>query len=299
MPELPDIAIYVERLNALVQGQRLDKIRLASPFVVRTFDPKISEANGRVVLEVTRLGKRMVFALEDDLFMVVHLMVAGRFRWKKAGVSIKGKGVLAAFDFPNGSLRFTEVSKQKRASIHLVRGRAALGPFDRGGLEVFGATRDQFVEVLQRERHTIKRTMTDPRFYSGIGNAYSDEILHRARISPVKMSTSLSDDEIDRLHRATLDTLRLFTDRIRDEVGDKFPDKVTAFRADFATHGKYKEPCPVCATPIQRIIRGEHETNYCPTCQTGGKLLADRALSRLLKKDWPKTLEELDERLGR
>jgi len=299
MPELPDVEIYVERLNALVGGQPLEKIRLASPFVVRTFDPRITEANGKIVHEVTRLGKRMIFALEDDLFMVVHLMVAGRFRWKKRGVSIKGKGVLGAFDFPDGSIRFTEASKQKRASIHLVRGRSALLPFDRGGLEVVGASREQFVEVLKRERHTIKRTLTDPRFYSGIGNAYSDEILHRAQISPVKMSTSLDDDQIDRLHTATLDILTLFTDRIREEIGDKFPDKVTAFRDDFAVHGKYKVPCPVCETPVQRIIRGEHETNYCPTCQTGGKLLADRALSRLLKKDWPKTLEELDERLGR
>ena len=299
MPELPDIAIYVERLNALIGGQPLEAIRLASPFVVRTFDPRITEANGKVVLGVTNLGKRIIFELEDDLFMIVHLMVAGRLRWQKKGVSIKGKGVLGAFDFPDGCVRFTEVSKQKRASIHLVRGRSAIEPFDRGGLDVFGATRAQFVEVLQRERHTIKRTMTDPRFYAGIGNAYSDEILHRARISPVKMSTSLNDDEIDRLHKSTLEILRLFTDRIRDEIGDKFPDKVTAFRDDFAVHGKYKVPCPVCATPVQRIIRGEHETNYCPTCQTGGKLLADRALSRLLKKDWPKTLEELDERLGR
>lgn len=299
MPEYPDVVVYMERLAAFCVGKPIEKIRVASPFIVRSFDPRLSESHGHTVTGTSRIGKRLVLHLDGDLFLVMHLMVAGRLRWKPPGTSIRGKNVQAILDFPDGCLVFTEASKKKRASIHLVRGAEGLEPFHRGGISVHDATVEQFAAALTRERHTLKRTLTDPRILDGIGNSYSDEILHRARLSPVKMSTSLSDDEIETLHAACIAVLDRWTDELRDEVGGGFPDKVTAFREGMAVHGRYKEPCPVCETPVQRIVHGDNETNYCPTCQTGGKLLADRALSRLLKKDWPKTVAELEDRLGR
>ncbi len=296
MPEYPDVQLYVERLQAKVAGRSIEALRVASPFVVRTFDPPISDVTGRTILTVHSIGKRLVFGLDDDRFLVIHLMIAGRLRWRKRGASHRARNVLAVFDFSDGSLVFTEASKKKRASIHLVVGTEALVDFDRGGLSVFDIDGDAFAERVRTERHTLKRTLTDPRLFSGIGNAYSDEILFRAQLSPVKMSTSLSDDEIARLFTACTDVLTEWLNRFREEIGDGFPDVVTAFRPEMNTHGRHKQPCRVCASPIQRIVHGDNETNYCATCQTGGKLLADRALSRLLKSDWPKTLEELEER---
>ena len=296
MPELPDVEIYRERLEARLVGRRIEGFRSGSPFLVRTFDPPIREIVGAEVREIRRLGKRLVWALDGDLFLVMHLMIAGRLRWKKAGASPRGRGVVAVFDVPGGCVVFTEASKKKRASLHLVRGEEALAPFDRGGLEPLAIDATAFAERVRLERHTLKRTLTDPTLFSGIGNAYSDEILFEARLSPVRMSTALDDEAIERLRQATHAVLTRFTERIRAEVGDGFPDKVTAFRDDFAVHGRYKAPCRVCQSPIQRIVRGDHETNYCATCQNEGRLLADRALSRLLKTDWPRTLEELEER---
>ncbi len=303
MPELPDVAVYVERLRALTIGKPLENIRIASVFVLRTFSPSPKELHGAIVETVERLGKRIVIGLAGDRYIVIHLMIAGRLRWRarRAGVieKIPNKVGLAGFDFPNGTVMFTEASPKKRASIHIVAGRAALADFDRGGLDVFTATKEQFAERLRSERHTVKRSLTDPTLFDGIGNAYSDEILHHAKLSPFRMSTSMTDDEIAILHGACVTTLELWTQRSRDEVGDgpdAFPDKVTAFRPEMAVHGKYGKPCPVCATPIQRIVYADNEANYCPTCQTEGKLLADRSLSRLLKEDWPRTLEELEER---
>ena len=300
MPEYPDVVVYMERLAAFTVGKTLEKIRVASPFIVRTFKPRISEAQGHTVTGTSRIGKRLVLHLDGDLHLVMHLMVAGRLRWKPTGTSIRGKNVQAIFDFPDGCLVFTEASKKKRASIHLVHGGPeVLEPFDRGGISVHDSTTEQFAEAIRRERHTLKRTLTDPRILDGIGNSYSDEILHKARLSPVRMSTALSDEEVERLHRTSVEVLDHWAQEMRNEVGEGFPDKVTAFRDGMAAHGRYKKPCPVCSTPIQRIVHGDNETNYCPTCQTGGKLLADRALSRLLKKDWPKTIAELEDRLGR
>ena len=303
MPELPDVAVYVERLHALTVGQRLESIRIASVFVLRTFSPSPKELVGAVVTSVERLGKRIILGVEGERFLVIHLMIAGRLRWrvKRAGEieKIPNKVGLAAFDFPNGTVMFTEASPKKRASIHLVAGRAALADFDRGGLDVFAATEAQFAERLRGERHTVKRSLTDPTLFDGIGNAYSDEILHHAKLSPFRMTTSMTDDEVAILHGSCVTTLELWTQRTRDEVGsgpDAFPDKVTAFRPEMAVHGKYGKPCPVCATPVQRIVYADNEANYCPTCQTEGRLLADRSLSRLLKEDWPRTLEELEER---
>jgi formamidopyrimidine-DNA glycosylase len=258
--------------------------------------PSPRELVGAKVAGVERMGKRILLALEGERFVVIHLMIAGRLRWKERGAKVPGKVGLAAFDFPNGSVIFTEASPKKRASIHLVAGRAALAEFDRGGLDVFAATAAEFAERLREERHTVKRSLTDPTLFDGIGNAYSDEILHAARLSPFRMTPSMTDEEIGRLHRACIETLELWTRRLRDEVGDGFPDKVTAFRPEMAVHGKYGVPCPVCGTPVQRIVYADNEANYCPTCQTEGRLLADRALSRLLKEDWPKSLEELEER---
>jgi formamidopyrimidine-DNA glycosylase len=299
MPEFPDVVVYVERLAARVIGRPLEAIRLGSPFVVRTAAPPLSEVVGRTVQTVDRLGKRIVLGFDDDLFLVVHLMIAGRLRMKTRGASHRGKDVLAVFDFPGESLVFTEASMKKRASLHLVRGRTELAPFDRGGLEVFDADVTTFGERLRSERHTLKRSLTDPTLFSGIGNAYSDEILFRARISPVKMSTSITDDEVQTLFDATRAVLTEWLERFRAEVGDGFPDKVTAFREDMAVHGKYRKPCPVCGHEVQRIVSGDNESNYCAHCQTGGRLLADRALSQLLKADWPRTLEELEERRSR
>jgi formamidopyrimidine-DNA glycosylase len=292
VPELPDVTVYVERIAALTVGAPLEDVRLASPFLVRTFDPPIAEARGRRVLAVRRLGKRIVLAFDGDLFLAIHLMVAGRFRWRERGAKIPGKIGLAAFDFPSGTLLLTEASTKKRAALHLVRGETALSALDRGGLEPLGATAQSFAAALRSESHTLKRALTDPRIFAGVGNAYSDEILHRARLSPVRLTGALSDEEVARLHRACADVLTEWTDRLRRETGDSFPEKVTAFREGMAVHGRYKEPCPVCGAPVQRIRYAENETNYCAKCQTGGKLLADRALSRLLKGDWPRSLEE-------
>ncbi|MBI3724884.1 formamidopyrimidine-DNA glycosylase [bacterium] len=297
MPELPDIVVYVEALERRTKGQALERIRLRSPFLVRSVDPPISRAEGRRVLSLSRLGKRIVFELEDELFLVFHLMIAGRFHWKEKGAGVPGKIGLAAFDFPAGTLMLTEASSKKRASLHLLPGRESLAALDRGGLEVQGASLATFEAVLRRENHTLKRALTDPTLFSGIGNAYSDEILHRARLSPVKLSQKLPREEVKRLFSACKKTLEDWTERLRRETGDGFPEKVTAFRDGMAVHGRYDEPCPECGSPVQRIVLGDHETNYCARCQTGGKLLADRALSRLLKGDWPKTLDELEDRL--
>ena len=299
MPELPDIVVYLDALAPRVVGQPLEELRLPSPFLLRTVEPPIAEARGKRVESLRRMGKRLVFCLEGERFLVLHLMVAGRLRWAERGKKPHGKIGLAAFDFPTGTLLLTEASTKKRASLHFVHGEAALAEFDRGGLEVLTAKRAQFSEALTRENHTLKRSLTDPRLFSGIGNAYSDEILHRAKLSPVRLSSQLTPDEIARLYDATRAVLVEWTERLRRDVGDGFPDKVTAFREEMAVHGRYRQPCPVCKTPVQRIRYAENETNYCPTCQTGGKLLADRALSRLLHGDWPKTLEELEERKRR
>jgi formamidopyrimidine-DNA glycosylase len=295
MPELPDVVVYIEALERRIMGQTLRRIRLASPFLLRSVDPPLSEAYGKKVLGLRRLGKRIVFVLEGDLYLIIHLMIAGRFHWKSAGAKVPGKLGLAAFDFPTGTLVLTEAGTKKRASLHLVRGEEALSEHARGGLEVLDADLSSFREALTRENHTLKRSLTDPRLFSGIGNAYSDEILHAAKLSPVKQTRQLSDDEIERLFYATKQTLRDWVERLRLEAGEPFPEKMTAFRKDMAVHGKYKKPCPVCGSPVQRIVYAENETNYCARCQTGGKLLADRALSRLLKQDWPRTLEEMEE----
>ena len=293
MPELPDVTVYVESIAARVAGQPLQGVRVASPFVVRTFDPPLSAASGRRVLEVRRLGKRIVFVLEGGLFLVIHLMIAGRFKWLERGAKIPGKVGLAALDFPPGTLVLTEAATKKRASIHLAR---ALDEFQRGGIEPLMCTLDEFEAALRRENHTLKRSLTDPRLFSGIGNAYSDEILHRAKLSPALLTQKMSRDEVRALFEATRTVLTEWTERLRQEAREKFPEKVTAFRDDFAVHGKYKQPCPVCGTAVQRIAYADNETNYCPRCQTGGKLLSDRSLARLLHDDWPRTIEELEER---
>jgi len=294
VPELPDVAIYVERLRALTVAQPLERIRIASPFVLRTVSPSPRELEGATVETVERLGKRIVIGLAGDRYVVIHLMIAGRLRWKKKGEKVPAKVGLVGFDFPNGTLIFTEASPKKRASLHLVAGRAGLADFDRGGLDVLAASPAEFADRLRSERHTIKRSLTDPTLFDGIGNAYSDEILHAAKLSPFRMTSAMTDAEIATLHRACLDVLTVWTQRTRAEVGDGFPDKVTAFRPEMAVHGKYGQPCPVCGTAVQRIVYADNEANYCPTCQTEGKLLADRSLSRLLKDDWPRTLEELE-----
>ena len=295
MPELPDITVYVEALNRRVAGATLDEVRLRSPFLLRSVDPPITTVKGKVVNEVSRLGKRIVFALEQELYIVLHLMIAGRLKWREAGKKASGKIDLAAFDFSTGTLLLTEAGSKRRASLHVARGREALASFDRGGLEVLTATVTEFAERLTSESHTVKRALTDPRLFSGIGNAYSDEILHRAKLSPVKLTRRLSGAETETLFDAARATLIEWTDRLREETGDGFPEKVTAFRDAMAVHGRYGEPCPACGSSVQRIRYADNETNYCPTCQTDGKLLADRALSRLLREDWPRSLEELDE----
>ncbi|WP_394837053.1 formamidopyrimidine-DNA glycosylase [Pendulispora rubella] len=299
MPELPDVTLYIEAIAARVVGQPLRKIRLASPFVLRTVVPAPARFEGHPVTDVRRVGKRIVLGLRDGdtrLFAVIHLMIAGRFRFLPPAAKIPGKVGLAAFDFPNGTLVLTEVSKKKRASIHLVEGEAALRALDPGGLEVLTADLAAFRQALTRENHTLKRSLTDPHLFSGIGNAYSDEILHRAGLSPVRLTAHLTDEEIARLFEATTATLVDWTNRLRDEAAGKFPEKVTAFRPEMAVHGRYGQPCPVCGGRVQRIVYAENETNYCPRCQTGGKLLMDRSLSRLLKDDWPKTIDELEQR---
>jgi formamidopyrimidine-DNA glycosylase len=296
VPELPDIELYLHALRARVVGQRLARVRLASPFLVRSVDPPVQAAEGRAVMALSRMGKRVVWALEHDLFLVFHLMIAGRFRWKPVNAAIPGRLGLAAFDFEHGTLLMTEAGSTRQASLHVVRGQSALRAHDPGGMEVLDASVEPFAAALRRENHTLKRALTDPRVLSGIGNAYSDEILHAARLSPLKLTASLRDEDVRRLHRATIDTLMRWRDQLIAETGDAFPDKVTAFRAGMAVHGRFGRPCPVCATPIQRIRYASNEANYCPTCQTDGKLLADRSLSRLLRQDWPRTLEELEKR---
>jgi formamidopyrimidine-DNA glycosylase len=299
MPELPDLTVYIEALERRIVGQPIVKIRLASPFVLRSVAPSVAEVTGKKVRSIERLGKRLIFVLDDDLFAVIHLMVAGRFQWQdEPGAKVPGKVGLLAIDFPNGTLLLTEASTKKRASLHLAKGRASLEAFSRGGLEPIGSTLPAFTEALRRERHTLKRALTDPRLFAGIGNAYSDEILHRAKMSPVTRTDRLDDAAIARLHDATIAVLEEWTERLRRETGEGFPGKgkVTAFRPEMAVHGKFGQPCPVCGTKVQRIVYAENEANYCPRCQTDGKLLADRSLSRLLKENWPKTIEELEGR---
>jgi formamidopyrimidine-DNA glycosylase len=294
MPELPDIVVYLEALQQRIVGRPLQAVRLGSPFLLRSVDPPLSAAHGRAVLGLRRLGKRIVLVLEDDLFLVLHLMIAGRLRWKERGAKIPRRLGQAAFDFPEGTLLLTEAGSKRRASLHLMLGEGALAPFQRGGLEVLESSVEEFTSALRRESHTLKRALTDPRLFSGIGNAYSDEILHRARLSPLKLTSALVAHEAARLHSASLTTLAEWTDRLRSEAGGEFPEKVTAFREGMAVHGRFKKPCPECGTAVQRIVYAENECNYCPRCQTQGRLLADRALSRLLKDDWPRTIEELE-----
>jgi len=296
MPELPDVTVYVEALERFVVGRTLERFRLASPFLVRSFEPPVATVEGRTVLGVRRLGKRIVLAFDDQLYLVLHLMIAGRLRWRPRGAKVPRRHGLAAFDFAAGSLLLTEASSRKRASLYLVRGEAALAEHDPGGVEVFAVDLDGFRAGLGRKNHTLKRALTDPRLVSGIGNAYSDEILHHAGLSPFKQTAQLGDMEWARLFAAVREVLAQWTERLRREVGAGFPDKVTAFRPEMAVHGRYRQPCPVCGAQVQRLAYADHEANYCPGCQTGGRLLADRALSRLLKQDWPRTLEELEAR---
>ena len=299
MPELPDILLYQRALAARIGGARLEHLRITSPFLLRTADPPVADVEGHRVEEVRRLGKRIVLAFDDDYFAVLHLMIAGRLHWKPPGVRIPGRSGLAAWDFSDGSLLLTEAATKHRASLHLLRGAAGLATFDRGGLDVLRATPEQFRAALTRESHTLKRALTDPRLLDGIGNAYSDEILHAARLSPLRLTGQLTSEEMDRLFQATRRTLDHWIERLRVEAGDGFPEKVTAFREGMAVHGRFRQPCPACGSPIQRIRYAENEVNYCATCQTGGRLLADRSLSRLLKEDWPRSLDEWEERVGR
>ena len=295
MPELPDLTAYVEALDRFIVGRTVESVRLVTPFLVRSWEIPVSVAQGRRVVSAERVAKRMVIGFEGDLFFVIHLMIAGRFHWRKRGAVVLRRTDHLALDFDNGSLFLTEASTKKRASLFVVHGREGLRAHDPGGLEPLTSSRAEFCARLLIENHTVKRTLTDPRLFAGIGNAYSDEILHRAKVSPLTWTTRLSDEEIERLHKATLATLNEWCDRLRAQWGATFPEKVTAFHPEMAVHGKAKEPCPVCATPVQRIAYADNECNYCPTCQTGGKLLADRGLSRLLRSDWPKSLEELFE----
>jgi formamidopyrimidine-DNA glycosylase len=315
VPELPDIEVYAEAIAARAAGTPLERIRLGSPFLLRSTDPPISAAEGRRLAAVRRLGKRLVFSLDraprtvgatshpdgrgtpepgDPLFLVLHLMIAGRLHWKERGAKLPGRVGLAAFDFPAGSLVLTEAGSKRRAALHLVRGEAPLAALDRGGTEPLEATLDAFRAALRRENHTLKRALTDPSLFSGIGNAYSDEILHRARLSPVKLTSRLDEEEIARLHAATREVLSEWVARLREEAAGRFPEGVTAFREEMAVHGRHRRPCPVCGTLVQRIVRAENEVNYCPRCQTGGQILSDRSLARLLKEDWPRTIEELE-----
>jgi formamidopyrimidine-DNA glycosylase len=296
VPELPDITIYVERLDAYTRGKVVERVRLGSPFVLRSVDPPISAVHGKVIERVGRIGKRLVLSFPDELHVVIHLMIAGRLRWKKPGAAVAKKVGLAAFDFADGALMFTEASPKKRASITVVRGQAALDDIHRGGIDLLTASLAEVTAALRAENHTIKRALTDPTVIDGVGNAYSDEILHRARLSPFRQTRQLTDDELARLHAASREVLTEWIERLRAEVGDGFPDVVTAFHAEMAVHGKYGQPCPVCGHKVQRIRYADNEANYCAVCQTAGKLLADRGLSRLLKENWPKTLEELEER---
>jgi formamidopyrimidine-DNA glycosylase len=299
MPELPDLEVYREALEARILGTRLERIRLTSPFLLRSVSPPLEEAHGRQVTGLRRLGKRLVFDLDEDLFLVLHLMIAGRLRWKSLGTAPPKKSGLAAFDFQSGTLILTEAGSKKRASLHLASGLEALTAHDPGGVEPLRVDLAKFRTVLESERHTLKRSLTDPHLFAGIGNAYSDEILHRARLSPFKLSDSLSAEEGERLFQATRTTLEEWTERLKTEVGDGFPEKVTAFRPEMAVHGRYGKPCPDCEAPVQRILYAETEANYCARCQTEGRILADRVLSRLLKKDWPRSLDELERQRDR
>ena len=298
MPEYPDLTVYIEALSRRVLGQHLEHIRLASPFVLRSVDPPTSLVVDRKVTGFRRIGKRIVTELEGGFFLVIHLMISGRLHWKERGAKIPGRLGLAALDFSTGTLILTEASTKKRASLHLARGEAALKEFERGGLEVMDTSYEEFARVVRSENHTLKRAMTDPRLLSAIGNAYSDEILHRAKLSPVKLTSRITDEEMERLYASTKEVLAEWTERLRRDAGEGFPEKVTAFRPEMAVHGKFRSPCPVCGAPVQRIVHAENETNYCPVCQTEGRLLADRALSKLLHSDWPRTLEELEEAKG-
>jgi formamidopyrimidine-DNA glycosylase len=298
MPELPDIVIYLEALTPRILGLPLERARVTSPFLLRTADPPLPAVEGKSVQGLRRLGKRIVWEMEDQIFLVFHLMIAGRFKWRKRGAKSPGKIGLATFDFPGGTLLLTEASKKHRASLHLVRGRDGLAAHDPGGLDALGADLAAFRAALQKESHTLKRALTDPRLFDGIGNAYSDEILHAAKLSPFQLTGRLSEVEIACLHEATRQTLTMWIARLRAETGTDFPERVTAFRDGMAVHGRYKQPCPVCGSPVQRIRYAENEANYCATCQTGGRVLADRSLSRLLKDDWPRSLEEWEARMG-
>ncbi len=292
MPEFPDVTIYLESLQSRIVGHSLQKIRLASPFVLRSVEPSLQEAEGIMVIGLRRLGKQIVWQLDNGLFMVFHLMIAGRFHWKRVGAKASPKIGLAAFDFPHGTLLFTEASSRKRASLHLVRGEPDLAKFNRGGIEIFESSFEDFDRILRSEHHTLKRALTDPRLFSAIGNAYSDEILHRARISPLLLTHKLSEEQSRKLFQSIRKTLSEWVKRLREQAGNNFPEKVTAFHEEMAVHGKFGKPCPVCGSNVQRIVYAENECNYCPRCQTGGRLLADRSLSRLLKDDWPKTIDE-------
>ena len=295
MPELPDVVLYIEALKPRIVGRPLERFRLLSPFVLRSVDPPIDVVQGRTVRDVSRMGKRIVLTFDDDHYLVLHLMIAGRLRWREPGQkpAMGPKLMLAAFEFSNGTLFFTEASSKKRASIQLVRGKTELAALDPGGLEPLDATIEQFREALTRDNHTVKRALTDPHLISGVGNAYSDEILHAARLSPLKLTRSLSDAEVTRLYDATRATLTVWIDHLRKASGGRFPEKVTAFRDEMAVHGRFKQPCPVCGAPVQRIVYAANECNYCARCQTGGRVLADRSLSRLLRDDWPRSIDEI------
>jgi formamidopyrimidine-DNA glycosylase len=294
VPELPDVTVYVERLQAFVVGHRLERLRIGAPFVLKTVDALPQDYSGHTLAEVSRLGKRIVFTFDRDLFVVIHLMIAGRLHWKAAGAAIPKRGGLSAFDFDNGTLLLTEAGTKHRASVYLLVGPGALVPFMRNGVSVFASSPVDFIAALRRENRTLKRALTDPGIVDGIGNSYSDEILHRAKLSPFEKTAQMSDDDGIRLYKAAREVLTEWTERLRDEVGAGFPEKVTAFHPEMAVHGRYGKPCPACGTPIQRVVYAENEANYCPKCQTGGRLLADRSLSRLLKADWPRTIEELE-----
>jgi formamidopyrimidine-DNA glycosylase len=298
MPELPDIVVYLDALAPRILGLRLERARVTSPFLLRTADPPLSAAEGKTVTGLRRLGKRIVWEMEDQIFLVFHLMIAGRFKWRKRGAKAPGKIGLATFDFPDGTLLFTEASKKHRASLHVVRGKRGLAAHDPGGLDALTSDLAAFRATLRSQSHTLKRALTDPRLFDGIGNAYSDEILHAAKLSPFQLTGRLSEDEIARLHGAARRTLLSWIDRLRAEMGFEFPEKVTAFREGMAVHGRYRQPCPVCGSPVQRIRYAENEANYCATCQTDGRVLADRGLSRLLKDDWPRSLEDWEARMG-
>ena len=303
MPELPDILLYIHALRPRIVGQRVERVRLATPFLLRSVDPPLAAVEGKTIVGLERIGKRIVMAGASDpgardgeIFLVFHLMIAGRFRWKPKGAAIPGKVGLLALDFPNGTLILTEAGSKRQASLYVVGSRAALAQHDPGGIEVMDIDLPTFALALTRVNHTLKRALTDPHLFSGIGNAYSDEILHAARLSPFKQTSGLSDEEVRRLYETTRSTLAKWTDRLRQETGDEFPEKVTAFREGMAVHGRFGKPCPDCGAPVQRIVYAANEANYCANCQTGGRLLADRSLSRLLREDWPRTLEELEHR---